>query len=121
MHARSSLTMRRVPTLCAMVLFASLNAASAFAQARPSDPRWQPWIGCWTSSTRQGADPFRQVCVVPAAGVSAVDIVTVSGGKIVARERVDASGAKRDTERDGCKGWERAEWSADGRRVFLES
>ncbi|MGH7718889.1 MAG: hypothetical protein ACREON_08625 [Gemmatimonadaceae bacterium] len=62
-----------------------------------------------------------RVCVIPAAGTSAVDIATVVDGKITARERIDATGEQRVSSRDGCTGWERAEWSPDGRRVYLRS
>jgi uncharacterized membrane protein YgcG len=63
----------------------------------------------------------QQVCVVPATGTSAVDIVTVSGNRILSREHVEASGEHRKSERDGCVGWESAEWSSDTRRVYLQS
>lgn len=62
------------------------------------------------------------VCVTPAAGVpSAVDIITVTGGKEIARRRLDASGDQRPVARDGCSGWERAHWSDDKRRIFVRS
>ena len=97
--------------------------ASAGAQTREADARWQPWIGCWTASARgvySEPEP-QQVCVVPAAGASAVDVVTVSGSKIVSREHIDANGEHRKSERDGCVGWESAQWSSDMRRVYLQS
>ena len=108
---------------CALLIGAA--PARAAAQARQSDARWQPWLGCWTPSpARASVDsepPADQVCVVPAAGTSAVDIVTVSGSRIVSREHVEASGEHRKSERDGCVGWESAEWSSDARRVYLQS
>jgi hypothetical protein len=63
----------------------------------------------------------RLVCVVPAAGTSAVDIVTVADRQIVSREHIDATGAHRASDRDGCRGWESSEWSSDARRVYLQS
>jgi len=101
-----------------------LLAAPTWAGAQTSvDARWQPWIGCWTASARgvYSEPEAQQVCVVPAAGTSAVDVVTVSGSKIVSREHIDANGEHRTSERDGCVGWESAQWSSDMRRVFLES
>jgi hypothetical protein len=100
-------------------------APRATAQTPQRDARWQPWMGCWTpSAAPAGAvleQAAQQVCVVPAAGTSAVDIVTVSGNRILSREHVEASGEHRRSERDGCVGWESAEWSSDARRVYLQS
>jgi hypothetical protein len=109
-------------------------AAPAVAQTQQprqppqGDARWKPWLGCWTaSSPRAGVGPeseTQQVCVVPAGGASAVDIVTVNftgGSRIVSREHIDASGEHRRSEREGCVGWESAEWSSDMRRVYLQS
>jgi hypothetical protein len=58
--------------------------------------------------------------VTPAGG-AVVEVTTVAGGRVVGRDLVDASGAQRPFDRDGCRGWERAEWAADGRRVHLRS
>jgi len=59
--------------------------------------------------------------VVPAPGASAVDIVVVGDGKVASREHIEASGERRRSERDGCTGWESAQWSSDSRRVYLQS
>lgn len=98
------------------------------------DARWQPWIGCWTPAAahRPGtlAEPpvganTEFVCVTPATDASAasagVDVATVVGGRIVARERIDATGQSRAHSQDGCNGVESAKWSADGHRVFTRS
>jgi hypothetical protein len=116
----------RVSVVAAIALCLALTAAvEAAAQTREVDARWQPWLGCWTASPPRAviSDPAeaQQVCVVPAPGVSAVDVVTVSGSRIVSREHIDASGEHRKSERDGCVGWESAEWSSDMRRVYLKS
>jgi hypothetical protein len=101
-------------------------AAPAWAAAqRPQiDARWQPWLGCWTAAPSDLislTSESQQVCVVPAGGTSAVDVVTVSGARIISREHIDANGEHRKSERDGCVGWESAEWSSDMRRVYLQS
>jgi hypothetical protein len=59
--------------------------------------------------------------VVPTAGTSAVDIVTVADRRIVSREHIEATGAHRTSARDGCTGWESAEWSSDALHVYLQS
>ena len=95
-----------------------LAAASAAAQTGNPDARWRPWLGCWSTVSPNTTKP---VCVVPAPGTSAIDIVVVGDGKIASREHVEANGERRRSERDGCTGWESARWSADSRRVYLQS
>ena len=100
------------------------SAMRAEAQTPANDNRWRPWLGCWSATAPRFVDldaQPQQVCVVPAAGTSAVDVVTVTGDKIVSRERIDPNGEHRPGERDGCAGWESAEWSSDMRRVYLQS
>jgi len=108
-------------------------AGSAFVLAPPAraqqvrtDPRWQAWLGCWqpaTNATRRASTPAQAllVCVVPAAGSAGVDVVTVADTQVVSRERIEATGERRAVTREGCSGWESAEWSAQGERVFLHS
>lgn len=83
------------------------------------DTRWRAFLGCWESS---GA-ALQWVCVIPApgGGTSGVDLVTVTDGKVTSRERVSATGERVTTERDGCRGWESAEWSGQGPRVYLRA
>jgi hypothetical protein len=86
--------------------------------------RWQPWLGCWSATPPRFVDleaEPQQVCVVPVANTSAVDVVTITGSKIVSRERIDPNGEHRPGEREGCSGWDSAWWSADMRRVYLQS
>ena len=99
-----------------LLLVAGALASSLDAQ---TDSRWTAFLGCWESSTVA----LQWVCVVPAAegGASAVDLVTVADGRVAARERVAATGERVASERDGCTGWEIAEWSAQGQRVYLRS
>jgi hypothetical protein len=111
--------------LSAVVVAACLTSAMrAEAQTPANDNRWQPWLGCWSATAPRFVDldaQPQQVCVVPVAGTSAVDVVTVTGSKIVSRERIDPNGEHRPGERDGCAGWDSARWSADMRRVYLQS
>ena len=93
-------------------------AGTGFAQTSQPDTRWRPWLGCWSTVSPGTARP---VCVVPAPGTSAVDIVVVGDGKVASREHIEANGERRRSERDGCTGWESARWSSDSRRVYLQS
>lgn len=105
------------------VLFV-LGASTARAQAATTDPRWEPWIGCWQPEAPLQADiaaklPF--VCVTPTNVRSAVQIATVENGKVVSRDTVNANGQQHRVDKQGCSGWDRADWSADARRVYLHS
>jgi hypothetical protein len=61
------------------------------------------------------------VCVSPTAVTSAVQIVTIDSGRVVARDTVNADGAERRVAKGGCTGWERAQFSSDANRVYLRS
>jgi hypothetical protein len=89
------------------------------AQAQ-TDARWRAWTGCWTpiaadvSLTRAGT-----VCVVPTERASAVEIVSVVGGKVADRSRIDADGAEHTLTRDGCTATQVATWSPAGTRLII--
>jgi len=107
---------------------AVLATTSLPAQQSRVGPKWQAWVGCWTASV-PGASAFATpaesgtfVCITPSAqGGDAVDVTTVGEGKVVATQRIDASGADRPLEAKGCTGVQRAAWSADERRLYLRS
>jgi hypothetical protein len=116
------MTIRRIsrPSAATMLLAGVLiGAGAAGAQSPQVDPRWEPWLGCWETDdeTRPLAAGVTLTCVVPAA----VDIATVVDGRVMSREHIEASGERRSATKEGCSGWERATWSADGRRVFLRA
>jgi hypothetical protein len=110
-----------VAGMSAVGLALTAGAAGAQSAAPQLDTRWRAFAGCWAPGS-DSATPLVEnapvVCVAPAEGSSAVELVAVADGKVVARERVVASGERVSTERDGCKGWEQASWSADGHRLF---
>jgi hypothetical protein len=110
-----------------VVLLASLVCTNA-AGAQATDPRWQPWLGCWVpgESSKLGltADDNRAgglVCVVPAANGAGVELATVANGVVVHRERVNPTGARTPKTVDNCPGGESATWSADNRRLLIRS
>jgi hypothetical protein len=124
----------RVPGLQAGVLLVCLllaAAAPARAQQPPppqsppqADPRWEAWLGCWepvSGPAKVAGDTTSAplVCVIPSPGSVGVDVATVAGGRIVSRERIEATGEHRSVTREGCSGWESAEFSTEGQRVFL--
>jgi hypothetical protein len=89
------------------------------SQAAVNVSRWSPYLGCWATSSAGAIGPM--ICVVPTDSAEVVEMVTVIGDSIAARNRVDASGARTIRTRDGCTGWDQATWSADDRRVFTKS
>ena len=123
---------RAIPAAVALAALAGRAAAQGVPNdnapaAAASDARWQAWYGCWSAApdSAEGAGAGLRgesavTCVTPAGG-SAVEVTTVAGGKVAARDRLDASGVQRRFDRDGCTGWEKGEWAADGRRVYLRT
>ncbi len=126
---------RALRSTFALALFAAAGVVHAqsgvqsASRAQLSDPRWAAWIGCWTPddtgavaiSLTGSSTPSNFVCVSPAAAGPGVDIASIVNGHVVARERVDASGARNVKTVDGCTGWESAKWSDDSHRVFTRS
>lgn len=116
-------------TAVASALFAGamlLTAAgTARAQATQADARWQPWLGCWEPALAMGglaqSSAGDMICILPASGSSAVEIATIDSGRIVARERLDATGNRVTSTEGGCTGWKSANWSREGKRLYLES
>ncbi len=95
-------------------------------QAQRADPRWQAFIGCWAPASSPDAQVrmvgvSTRVCVVPAQGTSAVDIISISAGTVVDRVHVDADLQPHPVTRDGCTGTETAGWSESGTRVYTSS
>ena len=114
--------------VAAVLLLGSAAAVGAQStQLAAADARWTPWVGCWQPSAPDAAAvqaPFKAapvVCFVPAPGNATVDLVTVHGATVETPERVDANGSRRAVSRDGCTGWETAEFSPDGKRIYLKS
>ena len=121
------------------VLIAGLMlGAAATASAMPTvaaslAPGWQAFIGCWepiAAPVGPIPDPMGMlpetsgahlVCVVPVEGTSAVDMITVVDGKIVERERVDATGTQYPMRKDDCAGTRSAAWSTVGQRLYVRS
>lgn len=114
--------------VAAVLLLGSAAAAGAQStQLAAADARWTPWVGCWQPSAPDAAAaqaPNKAapvVCFVPAPGNATVDLVTVTGATVGTPERVDANGSRRQVSRDGCNGWETAEFSTDAKRIYLKS
>jgi hypothetical protein len=116
--------------------------ASASAQAATglaADSRWSRWIGCWeliVENAREGAptpdtatrsprsqpqDPARpQICVEPSPDGGAI-FTTKVGTQTPIVQTIVADGKDRAITEDGCTGTQRAEWSADGLRLYARA
>ncbi|CAN5893756.1 hypothetical protein BH11GEM1_BH11GEM1_05360 [soil metagenome] len=114
--------MMKYTTLALAMGLVAVNSASA----QGTGPRWQAWLGCWSSAapgdsygSAQFAPPV--VCIVPTASSDVVEVATIADGKVVKRDSIDASGRDRALQAKGCEGTQVARWSADERRVYLKS
>jgi hypothetical protein len=114
--------MKRILLSSALLVLAS--AASAQTQVSPG---WSSFSGCWvpvaneaTVGSRVGSTENPVVCVVP-SGANAAELATFVGGRQTELVFVEADGNRRNVNRQGCAGWEKSEFSADGRRLYLRS
>jgi hypothetical protein len=126
-------------TVQSIVLLAAVTIASggtSAAQSAPADARWAPWLGCWVVSEESVEDGARllataagasgstapsaaRVCVTPAEG--GVTITTMANDKPLLTDTVIADRGQRPVAEPGCRGWQRAEWSTLGSRVFAQA
>ncbi|MSO83128.1 MAG: hypothetical protein EXQ53_07510, partial [Acidobacteria bacterium] len=99
------------------------------AQAQQLDSRWAPWLGCWqlvdesvreagpAAATRARPDDTR-VCVVAAVKAAGVTLSTRVDDQTVLEQTVVADGAQHALDEADCRGWQRADWSRTGERLF---
>jgi hypothetical protein len=125
-RSRGSLAAVGTAILVLLLLVGASPAAFAGQSSAEVDPRWLPWFGCWTADNGAGvrtSDWTRgsHMCVVPGSRASAVDIINIVDNRMASRDRIDADGTRQPYSEQGCTGWQRAEWAADGRRVFTRT
>ncbi len=110
----------------AVLLVAGGASRPAWADGPPVDTRWLPWLGCWelqSESYEEEEQPPADVlvCLSSKAAVDGVQITTLADMESVMTETLVADGVRRPVDEHGCSGWRSAEWSQDGRRLFLTS
>lgn len=110
--------------IAAALGFVALTAAGA--QQTSAGPKWQAWLGCWTSAapgesygSAQFAAPI--VCITPTSNADVVEVATLADGKVIKRDSIDASGREKAIQSKGCEGTQLARWSDDRLRVYLKS
>ena len=113
---------RRSAVITALVMAAS---SPAHAQQAGPGPRWLGLLGCWSiaqsGSAQDSQRDGRIVCITPTPDANVAEISAIADGKVVTRDRVDASGRTYPLQVTGCVGSQHANWSADERRVYLKS
>jgi len=106
-----------IHTLLTAAALLGIGAFPAAGQDTGTDSRWLAFVGCWEPL----GSAKSQICVVPVSGTSAVDLVRIEKGNVVSREQIVADGQRVATARGDCTGWQTAEWSALGDRLYLRS
>lgn len=114
---------------------AAVSGPAAISAGAPGDldARWRPWLGCWQLWEEQ-LDPTDAegsetaallertlVCVRPERDANGVDLTARAGEQVLVDRTLVADGVRRDVNEADCAGWERSEWSADGRRLFTQA
>ncbi|MCY4121119.1 MAG: hypothetical protein OXG72_09395, partial [Acidobacteria bacterium] len=87
------------------------------------------WMGCWQLAEEQiaaapdGAEfPDRmEVCIAPAEVGDGATLTARGDGELLMQRELVADGTQRPVAEGDCGGWERREWSADGRRLFTRT
>ena len=132
-------TRQRVSYMLAGILLLTLagpaaaqraGAGPARAEASPdlADARWLPWMGCWQlweeqvdrSAAGAGTEfPERTVvCITPSADGRGARLAARSDSELLLERTLVADGARHPLTEGDCSGWERREWSDDGRRLY---
>jgi hypothetical protein len=93
-------------------------ASGTEATAQEVQQGWRALAGCWEAVEAPG---LPTLCIVPTQDPAVAELVSVSDDAVVERERIEATGARVARVREGCSGWEQAEWSPDGRRLYTRS
>lgn len=121
---------RRLARVTAIASMLCAGAVSAQSVAGTSvDPRFQPWMGCWTPSTQsagsgvgQTPKPPSMACVVPSATIAgSVDLVVFDSANVATRAAVPLPGTRMPKSIDGCTGTETATWMPDDRRLLMQA
>lgn len=93
------------------------------AQAQQLDPRWSPWLGCWQLSGENV-----RVCVASSPDAAGVTLSTYVDNAAEGRtatpvlaQALVADGARHSIAEAECRGWQQADWSRTGERLFARA
>lgn len=115
-------------TLAAVLFFfvpltlALLGPGEASAQEAGPSGSWIPWAGCWEAVSETTDAPRTVTCIRSTDTPRVAEILTVEADEAIPEPEVlRADGQRTEASREGCEGWERAEFSEDGARVYLRT
>ncbi len=119
----------RFAAIGSLVCATALHAQAVSTSAGAVDPRFQPWMGCWTPSSQSvgsgvGATPKppSMACVVPSTTINgSVDLVVFDSANVSTRAAIPLAGTRAAKSIDGCTGTETATWMPDERRLLLQA
>ena len=90
--------------------------ATSDVSAATGEDRWLPFQGCWRA---EGAPSTSVLCIVQDG--QGVRMIELADGAIARETRMVADGQPRAISQEGCTGTEKGRWSADGRRLYLDT
>jgi hypothetical protein len=99
-----------------LALHLTAMATAGAADTQQQNNSWAAWFGCWQA---EGAPAGELICISPTN--TGARISTVVDGRVQDETNVTTDGLARRVRQQGCTGTERARWSRDRRRVFLDS
>ncbi|HEX4935885.1 MAG TPA: hypothetical protein VFV33_22045, partial [Gemmatimonadaceae bacterium] len=95
--------MHRFIAPLAIVSAALVLAPVAGAQEHRSP--FAAWIGCWEPVPRGNAPVSGdRVCVLPTDDAAVVELVSVAGDSVMARQRLEAADDERAMQQGDCRG-----------------
>jgi hypothetical protein len=124
--------MKTLALASAVLLFPVVSQAQQTA-----DAKWSAWLGCWElvvenardTTTRpipsrrtlpqSGNNPRPQVCIEPSG--NSVTLTTRVAKQAAIEQTVIADGVDHPITDAECRGSQRAEWSADGRKLYSQA
>lgn len=106
--------MNHVRMISAAFIGAALFPVTLSAQSY--NDSWSAFSGCWHA---QGAAANERLCIEPEG--NGARLMTVINGVRTGETRLVADDRARDVSQDDCRGSERARWSNDGRRLYLNA
>jgi uncharacterized membrane protein YgcG len=138
---------RTVVTLALTILFGGAamagaspgQAAASPKQTAASQSHWNLWAGCWTlaeETSDDGSATIARLLGLPAPRTrglgagrvcvtldppGAATLATTMADRPAMTETIVADGTQRALTDSECRGWQRAEWSALGPRLFASA
>lgn len=101
--------------------FASVLEAQS---GEATDPRFQPWMGCWTTTAGGGiqAGAPNKACVVRSSTVAgSVDVLLYASDSLVSRSALPRPGVETGRSLEDCSGVETAAWASGNTKLVLRA